>query len=134
MTTLKSIAEIEKLVNPWDLKEYELQAQKCRLNGVHRLFWHDWPLSDPCVFLTSEPLHHWHKQFWDHDTKWCNFAVGSAKIDFWFSILPPCTGYRHFNEGISTLKQVTMKDHHNVQRYIVPVIAGAVSPEFVTAI
>ena len=26
MTTLKSIAEIEKLVNPWDLKEYELQA------------------------------------------------------------------------------------------------------------
>ena len=105
-----------------------------RLNGVHRPFWRDWPVSDPCVFLTSEPLHHWHKQFWDHDFKWCLHSVGSAELDFRFSILPPHTGYRHFKEGISKLKQVTGREHRDIQRYIIPVIADAVEPEFVTAI
>ena len=132
--TLSVLIEIEKLVQPWDLEEYEREAKRFRLNGVHRPFWRDWPLSDPSVFLTSEPLHHWHKQFWDHDVKWCIYAVGDKELDFRFSILPPRTGYRHFREGISTLKQVTGREHRDIQRYIIPVIANAVSPLFVTAI
>jgi len=35
---------------------------------------------------------------------------------------------------VSTLKQVTGREHRDVQRYIIPVIAGTVTPEFVTAI
>ncbi|KAF9037253.1 hypothetical protein BJ165DRAFT_1416964 [Panaeolus papilionaceus] len=104
----------------WDIAAFEREAMKYRLNGVHKPFWKDWDLSNPGVFLTSKPLHHWHRMFWDHDTKWCINAVGAAEIDFHFSILHSHTGYRHFKEGISSLKQVTGRDQHDIQRYIVP--------------
>ncbi|KAJ3515847.1 hypothetical protein NLJ89_g1501 [Agrocybe chaxingu] len=133
-TTIDTLEELETYVNPWDLEAYEKEALKHRLNGVHRPFWHDWALSDPVLFLTSEPLHHWHKAFWDHNTKWCIYAVGGRELDFRFSILHPRVGFRHFKEGISTLKQVTGREHRDVQRYIIPVIAGAVPTPFLIAI
>ena len=72
--------------------------------------------------------------FWDHDAKWCIHEVGGTKIDFRFSILQHHTGFHHFTEGISSLKQVTSRDQHDVQRYIVGVIAGAVPRDFLIAI
>ena len=116
------------------LEKYERLAKKSHLNGVQLPFWRDWPLSDPSIFLTSEPLHHWHRQFWDHDVKWCIYAVGDNEIDFRFSILRVHTGYRQFKEGISKLKQVTGRDQRDIQRYIIPIIADAVSPRFVLAL
>jgi hypothetical protein len=132
--TLEQLRVVEQDVNPWNLEAYFKAASQFRLNGVHRPFWADWPLSDPSVFLTPEPLHHWHKQFWDHDTKWCVNGVGAAELDFRFSILHPLIGIRHFNEGISSLKQVTGREHREVQRHIVAVIANAVPQDFLIAI
>ena len=133
-TTIAQLMAIEQHAHPWNLNAYISEASKFRLNGVHRPFWRDFPLADPSVFLTPEPLHHWHKQFWDHDAKWCINAVGAAEIDFRFSILHPHTAFRQFKEGISTLKQVTGREHRDIQRYILPVIAGAVPFEFIIAI
>ena len=72
--------------------------------------------------------------FWDHDAKWCIRAVGRQEIDFRFSVLQPHIGLRHFKEGISALKQVTGREHRDIQRYIIGVIAGAVPKEFLLAI
>ncbi|KAF8868601.1 hypothetical protein BD779DRAFT_1481169 [Infundibulicybe gibba] len=126
--------ELESRINPWDLELYTKEAMKYRLNGVHWPFFHDWPMSEPSVFLTPEPLHHWHKFLWDHDVKWCCNVLGDAEIDFRFSILHPHTGFRHFTEGISKLKQVTGREHRDVQHYLVPVIAGAVPKHLLIAI
>lgn len=134
-TTIGQLQSLEAEIDPWDLKAYFREAQSSfRLNGVHRPFWRDWPLSDPSDFLTPEPLHHWHKQFWDHDAKWCIRAVGPAEIDFRFSVLHPHTGFRSFSEGISALKQVTGREHRDIQRYIIPVIADAVPKDFLIAV
>ncbi|KAM6504101.1 hypothetical protein JOM56_001044 [Amanita muscaria] len=133
---LRRLATIEnsKNVDPWDLVSYIREAKVYRLNGVHRPFWRDWPLSEPSKFFTPESLHHWHKMFWDHDARWCIRAVGPAEIDFRFSILHPHTGFRQFQEGISKLKQVTGREHRDIQRYIVAVIADAVPKDFLIAI
>ena len=133
-TTLAQLQAIESNVDPWDLEVYVKAAKERRLCGVHRPFWSDWPMSDPSVFLTPEPLHHWHMAFWYHDAKWCINAVGSAEIDFRFSVLQPHPGFRHFKAGISKLKQVTGREHRDIQRYIIPVIAGAVPKPFLTAV
>jgi len=133
-STIDQLIKVETTIHPWQLELYIPEAMKYRLNGVHRPFWRDYPLSDPSTFLTPEPLHHWHKAFWDHDTKWCINALGGAEIDFRFSVLHPHTAFRQFKEGISSLKQVTGREHRDVQRYIVPVIAGAVSKDFLKAI
>ncbi|KAF9780072.1 hypothetical protein BJ322DRAFT_1141618 [Thelephora terrestris] len=138
--TLSQIGSISNDVDPWDLELYAKEAQqRFRLNGVHLPFWRNWSLPDgtiaePSQFLTPEPLHHWHKQFWDHDAKWSIRAVGSEEIDFRFSLLQPCVGFRHFKVGISSLKQVTGRDHRNVQRYLIPIIADAAPKDFVRCI
>lgn len=133
-TILAQLLVIESKANPWNLDAYIAVSANFQLNGVHRPFWWNYPLSDPSSFLTPEPLHHWHRQFWDHDAKWCINALGGSELDFQFSVLHPHAGFRHFKEGISSLKQVTGREHQDVQHYIVSMITGATSPQVVIAI
>ena len=133
-TTLERLHAIEETVSPWELADYIKAANAHRLNGVHCPFWRDWPLSEPSTFFTPEVLHHLHKMFWDHDAVWCIRVVGGAEIDFRFAILHPHTSFRQFNEGISKLKQVTGREHRDIQRYIIPVIADAVPKDFLIAV
>ena len=117
------------------LEKYEKVVKTYCLNGVQLPFWRNWSLSADCSkFLTSEPLHHWHRMFWDHDAKWCIIAVGEVEIDFRFSVLHNRTGYRHFGDSISKLKQVTGREQRDIQRYIIVVIADAVPPLFLITI
>ena len=60
-TTLAQLHVVEEKADPWDLEAYFKAALEFHLNGVHQPFWVDWPMSDPSIFLTPEPLHHWHK-------------------------------------------------------------------------
>ena len=141
-TTLAQLASLATEHPPLDLPTYLPAAKEKRLNGVHLPFWRDWCLgssanllqSNPSQFLTPEPLHHWHKQFWDHDVKWSTRVVGADEFDFRFATIQPVIGYKQFKNGVSTLKQVTGRAHRDVERYIVSVIAGKAPPLFVIAI
>ena len=134
-TTLAQLSAVKSKFDPnGDIKAYLKEAKKFRLSGVDKPFWRDWPLAEPSLFLTPEPLHHFNKEFYDHDLKWCIRMLGEPEIDFRFSILQPHVGLRHFKDGVSRLKQVTGREHRNIQRYIVAVIAGAAPRDFVIAI
>ena len=145
-TTLAQLAELATTLHPLDLPVYIPAAKAIRLNGVHLPFWRDWILqtppevpartliADPSRFLTPEPLHHWHKQFWDHDMKWSIRVVGAEELDFRFSTLQPIVGFKHFKDRVSTLKQVTGRIHRDLERYIIGVVAGKAPPSFVIAI
>ncbi|KIJ16552.1 hypothetical protein PAXINDRAFT_11002 [Paxillus involutus ATCC 200175] len=120
----QTLADIEAVFSRSDPDDYEyfLKVTKLyRLNGVHKPFWRDWPMSDPSIFLMPEPLHHFHHMFWDHDLQWCINIVGEAESDYRFSIS------RH-------LLDTARRDHRAVQRYIVGVIAGTVPSKFLAAI
>ncbi|KAJ7766827.1 hypothetical protein B0H16DRAFT_1453842 [Mycena metata] len=135
-STLAQLIELEESFDPWDFPAYIKAAKGVGLNGVHRPFWRDWALAEPSNFLTPEILHHWLKMSWDHLVKWCLQAVGEAEIDFRFSVLRPHTGMRHFKEGISNAKQTTGREHRDIQRYLVGVVAEAsrVSKGFSTTV
>jgi hypothetical protein len=93
-TTLAQLNALASKVHPTqDIKAYVREAKKLRLNGVHEPFWRDWALAEPARFFPPEPLHHWHKQFWDHDVKWCIKVLGGPEIDFHLSVLQPHTGF-----------------------------------------
>ena len=134
--TLSQLAELRAECDPdSDIILYIKTAKETyRLNGVDKPFWRDWTMADPANFLTPEPLHYWHRFSWDHEVQWCLNALGPVELDFRFSILPPHVGYRQFKEGISKLKQVTGRDHRNIQRYLIGAIAGGVCREFIIAI
>ncbi|KAI5993386.1 hypothetical protein EDC04DRAFT_2872669 [Pisolithus marmoratus] len=117
-----------------DFEDFLKVTKRYYLNGIHKPFWRDWPLSDPSRFLMLEVLHHFHCLFWDHNFQWCSVVLGLAKIDYCFSLVQMPVRYCSFEEGVSKLKQVTGHDHCAVQGYIVGVIAGAVPQKFLAAI
>ncbi|KAG2122771.1 hypothetical protein DEU56DRAFT_873558 [Suillus clintonianus] len=133
-TTLAQLKVVHTRADPLDLEAFFREAQKFRLNGVATPFWRDWILAEPSHFLTPEMLHHIHRQFYDHDARWLINAVGESEIDFRFSILPHITGFRHFHEGISKLKQVTGRCQCDIQRGIIAVSADAAPSAVLTAI
>ena len=138
--TLASLNILSAHFDPSDVGVYAANARQLfRLNGVDLPFWRDWGLPDgtlpnPCQLFPIEILHHLHKSFWDHDVKWVLRAIGDRELDFRFSILQPRSGYRHFSAGISSLKQVTGREHRDIQRYVLGLIADAVCPEFVVCV
>ncbi|KAG1827434.1 uncharacterized protein BJ212DRAFT_1258044 [Suillus subaureus] len=92
---------------------------------LSKSFWQDWPFACPSVFLTPEALHHWHKQFFNHNLQWCIVVVGAQELDFQFLILQVVTGYCHYYGGMIKLKQVTGRVHCDLQYYLVGLIIGA---------
>ena len=137
---LASLDTLSRHFDPADVEVYTTNARQLfRLNGVDLPFWRDWGLPDgtlpnPSQIFPIEVLHHLHKAFWDHNVKWIIQAIGDRELDTRFSLLQPRSGYRHFSSGISALKQVTGREHRDIQRYILGLIADSVRPEFVVCI
>ena len=104
------------------------------MNGVAFPFFHNWKMAEPLNFLTLGALHHWHKQFWDHEVQWVINIIGAAELDFCFSVLQSITGFFHFSEGFSHLNKVTGKVQRDIQCYLVPVITDAVPSSTMLAI
>ncbi|KAI6001511.1 hypothetical protein EDC04DRAFT_2908687 [Pisolithus marmoratus] len=120
--------------DPFTYENFIKVIRALHLNSVIEPVWKGWLLSEPSDFITPEPLHHFHRFSWDHDTKWCITATEVAEFDYHFSLLQTLVRNHAFEDGISKLKQDTGCDHCAVQHYIVGIIAGSVLWCFLTAI
>ena len=132
--TIRLIQCLTSRVDPWQLDNFQREVKELGLSGAHKPFWHDWYLADPFYFLMPEILHTCHKFFYDHPLQWCINAVGAVELDSRFKSLHPRVSFRHFGNGVAHVKQMTGREHRDIQRSIVAVIAGAVSPRFLRAI
>ncbi|KAF7971739.1 hypothetical protein HWV62_20051 [Athelia sp. TMB] len=109
-------------------------AAKHGLLGVHQPYWLHWGSADPSRFLTPDALHAWHKFYYDHIIKWVINIITGEELDRRLAALPRSVGVRHWSKGVSKLKQVTGREHRDLEKIIVPVIAGAVSADVLAAI
>ena len=106
--TRQRLIAVKRMTRSSTLASYFQACRKFQLNGVSLPFWLNWALAEPSSFITPEPLHQYFKFPWDHDRKWCSRMLGPDELDFRFSLLQTCSGYRHFPDGIMTLKQTLM--------------------------
>lgn len=94
-----------------------------------RPIWPFWANLPHCsIFETFSPdvLHQLHKGlFKDHLVKWCTMILGSHAVDARFSHMPEGSCIRHFHNGISHLKQTTGKEHREMEKVFVGVLAGS---------
>lgn len=49
--------------DPDDIPKFVREAARLGLLGVHQPYWLKWGQADPCLFLTADALHAWHKFF-----------------------------------------------------------------------
>ncbi|KIJ18778.1 hypothetical protein PAXINDRAFT_38007, partial [Paxillus involutus ATCC 200175] len=135
--TLKQIEDLCREVNPWDLVPFQKKAKAIKLLGVHLPFWRNWRFADPAFFLIGEILHTCHKFFFDHILKWCKEVTGNHILDSRYKTQHKRVGTRHFTSGVTHIKQMTGREHRDIQRTIVPMISKAtsrVTPLFVYCI
>lgn len=132
--TLARLAGLMERVDPAHIAIFVREAALWGLNGVHQPFWRHWGPADPSLFLTPDALHAWHKFFFDHVIKWVINMMGGEELDRRISALPRRVGVWHWAHGISKLKQVTGREHRDLEKIIVVVIAGAVKPQVLCAI
>ncbi|KAG2127479.1 hypothetical protein DEU56DRAFT_973809 [Suillus clintonianus] len=128
------VCDLPEAIDPWELDKFQKAAKLVNLSGVHMPFWRDWVFACPSVFLAGELLHTCHKFFADHPLKWIKEAVGNHELDKRFMTQHKQVGTRHFAKGITHVKQMTGREHRDIQRTVVASIAGAAPPRFVRAI
>jgi Plavaka transposase len=126
--TLTAIYNICQRIDPWRLREFQEEAKAHSLSGIHQPFWWDWRHSDPSRFLVGEILHTCHKFFFDHPFKWCKESVGKDELDLRFRSHHKRVGTRHFSSGVCQMKQMTGREHRDLQCTLVPSITGVVPP------
>ncbi|KIK94715.1 hypothetical protein PAXRUDRAFT_11883 [Paxillus rubicundulus Ve08.2h10] len=111
---LKQIEDLCRVVNPWDIVNFQKKAKLLKLHGVHLPFGQNWKFEDPIYFLNGKILHTFHKFFFDHALAWCKEASGKHILDTQYKTQHKCVGIRHFTSGVCHIKQMTGREHQDI--------------------
>ena len=66
--------------------------------------------------------------------KWAIRAAGDVELDLRYSLIQPHGGYRQFSSGVSSLKQVTGREHRDIQRYLLALMPEDVDERFILCV
>ncbi|KAJ7617664.1 hypothetical protein DFH06DRAFT_1364378 [Mycena polygramma] len=94
-------------------------------------FWADFPHCNIFSSMTPDILHELHNGvFGDHIVKWTTQATtgGDNEIDSRFRAMTPHPSLRHFAKGISLTSQWTGKEHKNMEKVFLGILAKVTEP------
>jgi hypothetical protein len=96
-------------------------------SAVDRPFWEYLPYTNIHHAITPDILHQLYEGVFKHLVSWCQSLVSAEELDARICRLPPCSGIRHFEDGISGLSQLTGGEWKNIAKVLIGCLIGLVS-------
>jgi hypothetical protein len=126
MTSLRRDLNLVRDALSKDEDDYATYADACELAGIKPVFhpfWKDLPYVNVFQSITPDILHQLHQGVFRHAVSWLTRAYGAVEIDARYERLIPNHHIRIFSDGISKLSRVTGKEHDQMSRVLLGVIA-----------
>ena len=117
--TLQCIDQAIQAVHPWNLNHFLRQVKELYLSGIFLPFWRNWLFANLSIFLLPKILDVCHKFFFDHVLPWCKGLLGD-ELDVQFECHHKHIAVRYFAGGVSHVKQLTAREHHDIQHTMLP--------------
>ena len=122
-----------------DAHAFHSACRKADQKPVFHPFWESLPLANAFVSITPDILHQLLQGVFKHLLAWLIDTFGASEIDARCRSIPPNHHISIFAKGISWLSRVTGKEHKNMSRFLLglvadlPVPGGQVSPRRIIA-
>jgi hypothetical protein len=98
-------------------------------------FWANLPHCNIYMALTPDILHQLHKGvFKDHLMEWCLELIDATAVDDRFKSMPTHSALRHFLNGVTNLSQMTGKEHREMEKVFIGIMAGLVPEDVMPVI
>ncbi|KAG6822679.1 hypothetical protein H0H92_012958 [Tricholoma furcatifolium] len=103
------------------------------IRAIYTPFWLKLPHCNIFDCFTPDLLHQIHKGvFKDHFVSWCSAIMGTDEMDARFKAMADHPGLRHFKKGISFVSQWTGREHKEMEKVMMGVLAGACNSNVLT--
>jgi hypothetical protein len=103
------------------------------IRAVFNPFWAELPQVNIFRCVTPDIMHELHKFWWDHPRKWLAYILGKMEFDNRYSRLTDFPGLQHFKRGVSHLKMTSMKEHKQMEKTVLAIIANSSNRRLVRA-
>lgn len=94
------------------------------IKPVHHPFWEKLLYVNVFLLITPDILHQLHQGVIKHILRWLKVAYGTEELDVCCHYLPPNHQIQLFLKGITTLQQVTGKEHAQISCFLLGLIIG----------
>ena len=101
--------------------------------GNYDPFWVGFPLVDIHRCITPDVLHQLYQGVLKHLISWVQEIMGEDELDMRIRSLPPASGVRHFQNGLSGLTQVSGSERKHIARILLSCLVGKIDPKGVMA-
>lgn len=129
--------ELEPVLRALEIADDALRAEACLEAGIKPLYkpyWEELPYADPFLSITPDILHQLYQGVVKHLVTWIKTAYSESEIDARARRLPRGDHIRVFTKGISSLSQLTGREHADISRILLGLVIGMPLPDGESAV
>lgn len=101
---------------------------------IYKPYWEDLPYADPFLSITPDILHQLYQGVIKHLVAWVKSAYSEDEIDARCRRLPPGHHVRVFKKGITSLYQLTGREHADIARILLGFIIDMPLPDGMSSV
>ncbi|THH18011.1 hypothetical protein EUX98_g9024 [Antrodiella citrinella] len=125
--------DLEAILDALTTVDHAARMRACKAVGIKpilpRPYWQDLPYADVFLSITPDILHQLYQGVIKHLVNWIKTAYSVNEIDARARRLPRGHHVRVFTKGISSLYQLTGREHADIARIILGLIADMPLPD-----